>query len=58
MMKELAVNSAEFERIMLNLQLENMTLPPRLQQKVIELVNANVEITPAIIKKALRYEQV
>lgn len=58
MMKELAVNSAEFERIMLNLQLENMTLPPRLQQKVIELVNANEEITPAIIKKALRYEQV
>lgn len=57
-MKELAVNSAEFERIMLNLQLENMTLPPRLQQKVIELVNANEEITPAIIKKALRYEQV
>lgn len=58
MMKELAVNSAEFKRIMLNLQLENMTLPPHLQQKVIELINANEEITPAIIKKALRYEQV
>ncbi|HLQ94777.1 MAG TPA: Zn-dependent hydrolase [Pseudogracilibacillus sp.] len=58
MMKDLAVDSAEFQRIMLNLQLENMMLPPHLQQKVIELINANKEITSAMIKQALRYEQV
>lgn len=52
-MKELQIESKEFQRILHNLQLENLTLHPRLQKKVIELVNSGVSITPNIIKEIL-----
>ncbi len=52
-MKELQIESKEFQRILHNLQLENLTLHPRLQEKVIELVNSGVFITPNIIKEIL-----
>lgn len=48
-MKKLQIESKEFKRILYNLQLENLTLHPKLQQKVIELVNSGVLITPTRI---------
>lgn len=53
-MNELHVNSKEFRRVLKNLNLENITLHPRLQKKVLELVNSGVQITPNIIKDALK----
>lgn len=52
-MKELKMESIEFKRILHNLYLENLTLLPTLQKKVIELVNSGVSITPKLIKETL-----
>ncbi|HHY73584.1 MAG TPA: Zn-dependent hydrolase [Bacillus bacterium] len=52
-MKELKMESKEFIRILQNLHLENITLRPSLQKRVVELVNSGVSITPAIIKDTL-----
>ena len=52
-MKELTLESKEFRRILQNLHLENLTLHPTLQKKVLELVNTGVTITPHVIKDAL-----
>jgi len=57
-MKEIQIESREFKRILQNLQLENLTLHPRLQKKVVELVNSGVNITPSIIKDTLKYGKV
>ncbi|WP_163537498.1 Zn-dependent hydrolase [Gracilibacillus sp. YIM 98692] len=52
-MKELSLESKEFQRILYNLHLENITLSPTLQKRVIEIVNSGEEITPEVIKDAL-----
>ena len=52
-MKELKMDSMEFRRILQNLHLENLTLHPALQKKVLDLVNSGVTITPKVIKDAL-----
>ncbi|SFL91372.1 Zn-dependent hydrolase [Salibacterium qingdaonense] len=52
-MKELTMDSKEFKRIQQNLHLENLTLHPSLQKKVIELINSNVTITQHMIKEIL-----
>jgi len=57
-MKELNMESKEFKRILQNLHLENLTLHPTLQKKVIELVNSGVTITPTVIKDALKHGKV
>lgn len=52
-MKKLTVDSKKFKRVLKNLNLENITLHPRLQKKVLDLVNSGATITPNIIKDAL-----
>lgn len=52
-MKELKMESKEFRRILQNLHLENLTLHPTLQKKVLELVNSGITITPNVIKDTL-----
>jgi hypothetical protein len=52
--KELTASSKEFRMILKNLNLENIDLHPRLQKKVLELVNSGVNITPNMIKDALK----
>lgn len=44
--------------VLKNLQLENMTLSPSLQQKVIEIVNSGTKITPSLIKGALNHGKI
>ena len=53
-MKELTLESKEFRRILQNLHLENLTLHPTLQKKVLELVNSGVTITPNVIDSPKR----
>lgn len=55
-MKQIHLNSPEFNRVLKNLQFENLSLSPALQKKVIELLNARKPLTPNIIKEALRIE--
>ncbi|MFJ8236779.1 Zn-dependent hydrolase [Ureibacillus sp. NPDC094379] len=56
-MKQLKQNSTEMNTVLKNLELENMTLSPSLQQKAIDLVNSGKKITPSIIKGALNHEK-
>ena len=53
-MKQLQLDSTEMRIIIKNLQLENMSLSPTLQQKAIEIINAGIKITPDVIKGALK----
>ncbi|WP_062199647.1 hypothetical protein [Massilibacterium senegalense] len=57
-MKKIYLNSSEFNRVLKNLHLENLSLSPALQKKVIELLNTHKALTPNIIKEALKHEQV
>ncbi|QGG50561.1 Zn-dependent hydrolase [Lysinibacillus pakistanensis] len=52
-MKKIQLNSPEFNRVLKNLQFENLSLTPRLQKKVLEIVNSGKQISPTIIKEAL-----
>lgn len=52
-MKEIQLNSPEFERVLKNLQLEDLYLTADLQQKVIDIVNSGIQISPKVIKEAL-----
>ncbi|MEK4230549.1 Zn-dependent hydrolase [Solibacillus sp. FSL H8-0538] len=52
-MKQITLNSKEFNQVLKNLQLENMSLTPSLQLKALEIVNSRVEITSDLIKDAL-----
>ena len=52
-MKEIQLNSPEFNRVLKNMQLEDLHLSHSLQQKALEIVNSGMPITPALIKKAL-----
>ncbi|MDG5790144.1 Zn-dependent hydrolase [Evansella sp. AB-P1] len=53
-MKEIKMESKEFNRVLHNLHLENLSLSPDMQKRVLELVNAKVEITPTLIKDILQ----
>ncbi|MCG7334431.1 Zn-dependent hydrolase [Sporosarcina sp. ACRSM] len=52
-MKQIQLNSPEFNRVMKNLQLENLHLSDTLQKKALEIVNSGMVVTPDLIKKAL-----
>jgi len=56
-MKQLKQNSTEMNTVLKNLELENLTLSPSLQQKAIDIVNSGKKITPSIIKGALNHEK-
>ena len=47
----LTVESKEFQQVLHNLRLENMSLSTELQEIVIRLVNRNETITPELIKR-------
>jgi len=51
--EKIQLNSPEFNRVLKNLQFENLSLTPRLQKKVLEIVNSGEQISPTIIKEAL-----
>lgn len=53
-MNELTMESKEFKRVLHNLHLENLTLSPVMQEKVLHLVNSKVSITPTLIKGLLQ----
>lgn len=53
-MKELTQESKEFKRVLHNLHLENLSLSPDMQKRVLELINAKASITPNLIKDVLR----
>lgn len=53
MLKQIQLNSPEFNRVMKNLQLENLHLSDTLQKKALEIVNSGMVVTPDLIKKAL-----
>lgn len=52
-MKSIQLNSPEFNRVLKNMQLENLRLNQSLQKKALEIVNSGVTITPNLIKEAL-----
>lgn len=49
----LTIESKEFQQVLHNLRLENMSLSADLQKIVIDLVNYNATITPELIKKVV-----
>lgn len=53
MMKQIQLDSPEFNHVLKNMQLENLYLSHTLQQKALEIVNSGITITPALIKEAL-----
>jgi len=53
-MKQIQLNSPEFNRVLKNLQFENLSLTPTLQKKVLEIVNSGIQISPTIIKEVLK----
>lgn len=57
-MKQIQLNSPEFNRVLKNMQLENLHLSRSLQQKALEIVNSGISITPALIKDALANDKV
>lgn len=52
-MKQIQLNSPEFNRVLKNMQFENLQLSQSLQKKALEIVNSGVKITPDLIKEAL-----
>lgn len=53
-MKQITLDSPEFNRVLKNLQLENLSLSSELQNKVIEIINSKMIISESIIKDALK----
>ncbi len=51
--KEIQLNSPEFNRVLKNMELENLHLSHSLQQKALDIVNSGMPVTPALIKEAL-----
>lgn len=56
--KEIQLNSPEFNRVLKNMQLENLHLSHSLQQKALEIVNSGMPVTPALIKEALAHGEI
>ncbi|TQR21710.1 Zn-dependent hydrolase [Psychrobacillus vulpis] len=57
-MKKIQLNSPEFNRVLKNMQLENLYLSHSLQEKAIEIVNSGRKVTPTLIKEALANDKV
>lgn len=57
-MKQIKLNSPEFNRVLKNMQLENVYLNDSLQQKALEIINSGVKITPSVIKEALANDKI
>lgn len=57
-MNKIQLNSPEFNRVLKNMQLENLHLSHSLQQKALEIVNSGMTITPDLIKEALAKSEV
>lgn len=57
-MKALNLESKEFKRVMHNLHLENLSLSPEVQEKVLELINKQTSISSSLIKDILRHGKV
>ncbi|HLQ82366.1 MAG TPA: Zn-dependent hydrolase [Pseudogracilibacillus sp.] len=53
-MKNLTLESKEFNRVSRNLYLENLSLSLANQKKVIEIINSRVKITPNLIKDLMK----
>ncbi|HLR43268.1 MAG TPA: Zn-dependent hydrolase [Pseudogracilibacillus sp.] len=53
-MKQLTLESREFQRILKNLHLENLSLSEKNQKKIINIVNNNTTITSTMIKDLFR----
>ena len=53
-MKNLTLESKEFNRVSRNLYLENLSLSLAKQKKVIEIINSRVKITPNLIKDLMK----
>ena len=56
-MKQIQLDSPEFNPVLKNMQLENLYLSHSLQQKALAIVNSGNIITPALIKEALALAQ-
>ncbi|MBW8349894.1 Zn-dependent hydrolase [Bacillus sp. IITD106] len=54
----LTVESKEFQQVLHNLRLENMSLSTELQKRVIRLVNSDVTITPELIKRIVQHGKI
>ncbi|MFJ7972052.1 hypothetical protein [Psychrobacillus sp. NPDC096389] len=52
-MKQIQLNSPEFDRVLRNMQLENLYLSHSLQLNVLEIVNSGKNVTSTLIKEAL-----
>lgn len=52
-MKKIQLNSPEFNRVLKNMQFENLELSQSLQEKALEIVNSGIIVTPTVIKEAL-----
>lgn len=50
-MVRLSVGSKEFQQVLHNLHLENMSIPQELQQKIAEVVQSKQKITPDLIRR-------
>lgn len=57
-MKNLTLESKEFNRVLQNLHLEKLDISLTKQQKVIEVVNSKVKITPNLIKDLMREDEI
>lgn len=57
-MKELTIESKEFKRVLSNLHLENISISPTIQKRIIKHANRNEKINPALIKEMLAYDKI
>ncbi|WP_438310486.1 hypothetical protein [Sporosarcina sp. FA9] len=57
-MKQIQLNSPEFNSVLKNMQLENLQLSQSLQQKALDIVNSGMVVTPALIMEALANDKV
>jgi hypothetical protein len=53
MMKQIQLDSPEFNRVLKNMQPVNLYLSRSLQQKSLEIDNSGITITPVLIIEAL-----
>ncbi|HLS35552.1 MAG TPA: Zn-dependent hydrolase [Bacillota bacterium] len=56
-MRLLSMHSKEFQRVLHNLNLENIHLSNNIQEEIIEFCNQKGEITPKVIKDILANDQ-
>ncbi len=57
-MKNLTLESKEFNRVLQNLHLENLNLPIDKQKEVLKIVNSKVKVTPSLIKDLMKHGEV